>query len=186
MNETGREYPLLSACGLNCGLCPRHHTDGVSRCPGCGGEDFAEKRPPCGIISCCQRHGGIEYCYLCGEYPCQKYDGADQADSFITHRNMGENFQKAARGIEAYRAELDEKVELLRLLLERYNDGRKKSFFCTAVNLLPLADIRQAAAQLESETQPGSQKEKAALAEGMLRDAAEKRGISLTLRKKKG
>ena len=35
-SEYDREYPLFSACGLNCGLCPRFYTDGESRCPGCG------------------------------------------------------------------------------------------------------------------------------------------------------
>jgi len=34
MEYKQREYPLFSACGLNCGLCPRYHTDGISKCPG--------------------------------------------------------------------------------------------------------------------------------------------------------
>ena len=95
MKNYQREYPMLSACGLNCGLCPRYHINGTSKCPGCAGESFFSKNPGCGIISCSQRHGGIDYCYLCDEYPCRKYDGVNLVDSFITHRNMLKDFEKA-------------------------------------------------------------------------------------------
>jgi hypothetical protein len=33
MKEYYRNYPLFSLCGLNCGLCPRYHTQGESKCP---------------------------------------------------------------------------------------------------------------------------------------------------------
>ena len=60
---------------------------------------------------------------------------AQDSDSFITHRNMRENFERIRKsGLSAYQAELDEKVAILEELLEQYNDGRKKSFFCLAVN----------------------------------------------------
>jgi len=50
-----RSYPQFSACGLNCGLCPRYHTSGITRCPGCAGENFLMKHPSCGVLSCSQR-----------------------------------------------------------------------------------------------------------------------------------
>ena len=151
MAKVLREYPRFSACGLNCGLCPRFHTEGASKCPGCGGEDFFSKRPSCGVISCNQRHG-VSYCFRCAEYPCDKIEDATCVDSFITHRHMRRDSDRArAEGIDAYRADLDEKVALLEALLRDYNDGRRKSLFCTAVNLLPLADVRAVAAQRQQE-----------------------------------
>jgi len=54
MKEYKREYPLFSLCGLNCGLCPKYHTNGESKCPGCGGTDFTLKHPPCKVIRCNQ------------------------------------------------------------------------------------------------------------------------------------
>ena len=94
MEYKTRQYALFSACGLNCGLCPRYHTNGKSRCPGCAGEGFSMAHPPCRVLSCSQRKG-IEYCYLCDEYPCKKYDGVDLSDSFITHKNQFLDFEKA-------------------------------------------------------------------------------------------
>lgn len=45
-------------------------------------------------------------------------------------------------GIEQYNSELIEKAEILKYLLANYNDGRRKSFFAIAVNLLDLHDLK--------------------------------------------
>ncbi len=185
MDYKTRSYPLFSACGLNCGLCPRYHTDGASRCPGCAGEGFLTKHPTCGVLSCAQRHG-LDYCFDCTNYPCAKYAHADEADSFITHRNQLTDMAKAkSDGMAAYRAALDEKVSLLDTLLAQFDDGRRKSFYCVAVNLLATDDIRAALAKTESETASDAPvKEKATMLAALLEALAVASGISLRLRKK--
>ena len=186
MKNYQREYPLLSACGLNCGLCPRYHTDGSSKCPGCGGEGFFSKHPSCGIISCSRRHG-IEYCYLCDEYPCKKYDGVNLVDSFITHRNMLKDFEKAkTEGLDNYKTMLNEKVDTLHFLLDNYNDGRRKNFYCIAVNLLDLQDVKSVVKQIAIETEERNLtlKEKALIAANLFQAMAEQRNIVLKLNKK--
>lgn len=45
-------------------------------------------------------------------------------------------------GEEAYNKEQAEKRRILDRLLAEYNDGRKKTLFCLAVNLLPLEVLR--------------------------------------------
>ena len=45
-------------------------------------------------------------------------------------------------GVEAYNYRQMQKLEILKLLLKGYNDGRRKSFFCLAVNLLDLEDLK--------------------------------------------
>ena len=168
-----RQNPLFSACGLHCGLCPRYYTGGGSRCPGCGGENFAAVHPPCGVLSCSQRRG-LEYCWQCEAYPCGRYDGADASDSFITHFNQLRDNEKAkAMGAEAYQAEQDEKIAILRHLLAKYNNGRQKSFYCAAVNLLELDDLKLVMEQLDGSN-----------AAALLQAMADRRGISLKLRKK--
>ena len=184
MKYKTRTYPLFSACGLNCGLCPRYYTDGESRCPGCAGEGFSEVHPACGILSCCQRKNH-EYCFECDEFPCKKYDGADKSDSFITHKNQFSDMEKAKQsGIEAYKAELSEKVAILEDLLNNYNDGRRKSFYCLAVNLLESEDLRLLTKQIRRETEAAnSLKEKAAIAVRLLQAVADEKNVVLKLRK---
>ena len=184
MEYKTRTYPQFAACGLNCGLCPRYYTSGPSRCPGCAGEGFSEVHPPCGVLSCCQRKG-LEYCFECDEFPCPKYDGVDLSDSFITHKNQFRDMSKAKQiGIEAYEAELNEKIALLEKLLEKYDDGRRKGFYCLAVNLLELSDIKAVMEQIENETTSDDPiKEKAKTAARLLQTVADEQGISLKLRK---
>jgi hypothetical protein len=181
-----REYPLFSLCGLNCGLCPRYHTRGTSKCPGCGGKAFYEKHPPCGVISCAGRHGGIEYCCQCDAYPCKNYyDSEKIRDSFITKQRQLADFEKAQKiGLDAYQAELNEKLGILQQLLNDYDDGRRKNFFCLAVNLLDLTDIKDVLAHLnEAIALDAAPKEKALLVLRMFQEKAKEREISLELRK---
>jgi hypothetical protein len=180
-----RTYPLFSACGLNCGLCPRFYTEGSSLCPGCGGEGFLETHCSCSILPCCERKG-IEYCFDCDEFPCKKYDRADEHDSFITHKNQFVDMEKAKQnGMEAYKSELSEKIGILEELLNDYNDGRRKSFYCVAINLLNLIDVNAVMERIRNEIQPEmSLKEKSAVAVRLFNEMAEQRDISLKLRKK--
>lgn len=143
MKEYKRTYPKFSLCGLNCGLCPRYQTGGVSKCPGCGGKDFHLKHPSCAVITCSKKHGDVEYCFLCGSFPCGRFKSQIVKDSFITYRNVLNDMQKAALiGVGEYQKELDEKVEFLEYLILNFNDGRKKNFYCLAVNLLSREDLK--------------------------------------------
>ena len=184
MEYINRKYPLFSACGLNCGLCPRYYTVGSSRCPGCAGEGFSEVHPPCGILSCCQRKG-IEYCFECQEYPCKKYNDADLTDSFITHKNQLIDLDKAKRvGMEAYKSDLNDKVIFLEELLENYNDGRRKGFYCLAVNLLDIQDVKSVMEKIADTVKAEmTTKEKATISIRLFEEMAEQRDVSLKLRK---
>jgi hypothetical protein len=178
-----RGNPLFSLCGLNCGLCSMHLDN---YCPGCGG---GAGNQPCAIARCSQQRGGIEYCYSCDEYPCEKYQGIDEFDSFITHRNQLKDFEKVKNiGIDSYQSELTEKIEILKYLLANYNDGRRKSFFCITVNLLELQDVKSVVEQIAIETESNNLtlKEKAALAADLFQAMAAKRNIVLKLNKKTG
>jgi len=185
MKYQQRKYPQFSACGLNCGLCPRHHTAGASRCPGCAGYDFLSKHPTCGVLTCSQRKE-IDYCYQCSDFPCEKYDGAADSDSFITHQNQMKDMYKAKSiGIDIYVKELNERISILKILLENYDDGRRKSFFCTALALLDLHELKSLPDLLASEAQQAQTlKERAAMAARLLQAMAEKQNVSLKLRKK--
>lgn len=176
-----RENLLFSLCGLNCGLCPMQ-LDGF--CPGCGGGDGNQS---CSIAACSLRHSNTAYCFQCPDFPCGRYTQADEYDSFVTHQNRLSDLQKAEKGgIEAYNAELREKTAILKILLSEYNDGRKKSFFCLAVNLLTLDDLLSVMQDLETPSgQTGRYgKENAARAAFLLQALAERRGVTLKLRRK--
>ena len=74
---------------------------------------------------------------------------------------------------------------MLEELLAHYNDGRRKTFFNTAVYLLSLEDLRSVAAlENRSELNEQTVKERALAAVGLLQEMADHWGISLKLNKK--
>ena len=155
MKSYSREYPLFSLCGLNCGLCPRYQTDGASKCPGCGGTDFHLKHPSCAVITCTQKHDQVEYCFQCTSYPCEKYRNQSGKDSFITYQNVLTDFEKAkTEGLQQYKLEMNEKIEILEYLIHNYNDGRRKNFYCIAVNLLSLASLKEIIQEIQNTVSP--------------------------------
>lgn len=179
MKNFARENTNVSLCGLNCLLCTMHIG---GYCPGCGGGDGNQG---CAVARCGMEHQ-VEFCSLCPEYPCAKYDGIDAADSFITHLNQKSNLEEIHRvGVEAYCVQLDKRGRILTQLLQNYNDGRRKNLFATAANLLNLTALDEVMECLNLKDHLGMPlKERANLAADAINKAAEKQGVSLKLRKK--
>ena len=176
-----RDEPRFSLCGLNCGLCSMHLG---GYCPGCGGGSGNQS---CAIAKCSLEHGGVPFCWECPEYPCSHYNGFDDGDSFVPHRNRQQDISQAREmGLDAYLVQLEAKRTILGKLLAHYNDGRRKTLFNTAVYLLPLKDLQSVMAVLDSRPELAAQpiKERALAAVELLQQAADRRGVTLKLNKK--
>ena len=94
------------------------------------------------------------------------------------------DFEKAKNiGINAYKKELNEKIKLLNDLIINYNDGRRKSFFCIAVNLLELNDVKCVMKKLKKDTKSDdlSKKEKSIIAVKLFETIAKEKDIVLKL-----
>lgn len=177
-----REDLLFSLCGLNCSLCPMFVT---KRCKGCIEGSMCYNI--CDIAPCSIEHGGVDYCFECDEYPCEKYDGVDQHDSIMLHKNQLTDIEKAKTiGIERYNQEQTKKVEILHKLLEDYNYGNDREvFFCTAVNILPLDDLTTIISDLDENTNEMSLEEKYNYVKDKLFECANNRDVKIELRKGK-
>jgi hypothetical protein len=185
-----KKYPIVGACGLNCGLCPRYHTEGKSRCPGCGGPDFGQKHPSCGFITCCVKQRNLETCAQCADWSdCKRVarvlDAAKGQDSFISYRPVPANFAYIRNyGIEEFVKREVEKCEFLEYLIDNYDEGRSKSFYCTSCQLLPLEKIKEALAEAEAKiTADTDIREKARLVRAAINNLADALKINLKLRK---
>lgn len=173
-----RNNQFLSLCGLNCGLCPMHLSN---HCGGCGNGNQS-----CQIARCSLEHKSIEYCFECHSYPCKKYLHIDDFDSFITHQHQIRDLEKAQKmGMDAYNQEQQEKIKILYDLLKNYNDGRRKNFFCIAVNLLELSDLQTIMKTIQKENLSTlSDKEKSLFVVDMIQKVARSHNISLKPHKK--
>ncbi len=165
MKNFKRDNLLFSLCGLNCGLCPMNLNQS------------------CSIAKCSLQHENIQYCFRCETYPCGKYESIDEFDSFIAHRHQKQHMEKFREpGIELYSAEQHRKKVLLNHLLNTYNDGRKKTMFCAAVNLLELDDLENIINELDKNALHLSLREKAAYAASLFQETAAAKNITLKLR----
>ena len=176
-----RKELRFSLCGLNCALCSMYLG---GYCPGCGG---GAGNQSCAKARCSLEHGSVQFCWECPEYPCSHYEHFDDGDSFVPHRNRRQDVVQAQKlGLDAYLAKLEEKRTILDKLLAHYNDGRRKTFFNTAVCLLPLEDLYSVMEVLDSRPDLDEQpiKQQALAAVGLLAEAADDRGISLKPDKK--
>lgn len=185
-----KKYPIVGACGLNCGLCPRYYTDGPSRCPGCCGPDFWQKHPACGFITCCVKQKKLETCAQCADWvECKKVarllESAKYHDSVISYKPLEANYAAIKRyGIEEFGRLEEEKMGFLRHLIANYNDGRSKSFYCTSCQLIPLDKLKEALADAETKMDEDTDiKERAGLARAAIGEIADSLGIDLKLRK---
>ncbi len=178
-NEFNRSDGLFSLCGLNCGLCPMQIRGG---CSGCFNGSTCYKT--CPIAPCSVRHGNVDYCYQCPEYPCKRYDGIDRHESLISDRNQKKDLAKAKEiGIEAYLEEQRAKRTILNRLLEDYDNGKKDVFFCLAVNMLGVEDLTEVLEEADRETVGFARREREAFVEEQLRVCAERAHVPLVRRK---
>ena len=174
-----RTETRFSLCGLNCALCSMRLG---GYCPGCGGGAGSQS---CKIAKCSLEHGAVQFCWECPEYPCTHYEGFDDGDSFVPHRNRVQDIARVqTMGLGTYLTQLEEKRAILDALLAGYNDGRRKTLFHTAVYLLPLEELRAVMAALRQELSEQPVKERALAAAELLQEAADRQGISLKLNKK--
>ncbi len=75
----------------------------------------------------------------------------------------------------------------LSYLLSNYNDGRRKNFFCVAVNLLELSEIQEAIKQIQANKELPSLplKEQCLYVTEVFQKIADGRNVKLKLFKKK-
>jgi hypothetical protein len=190
MEKQNKKYYTLGCCGIDCGLCPRYYTKGESKCPGCFGENFAKKHPPCSYITCCVQQHGLEVCGQCTEFSCKKYDDKKvEKDSFVTHKKMMVNQEIIRRkGIEKFIEEQNIRINFLEKILLEYNDKRSKNYFCLAVALLDIKFLNKSLLQAEHKIREenilkNDFKSRAKILKGVFLEYANKKNIDLKLRK---
>jgi len=49
----------------------------------------------CAIAKCSLQHDKVEYCFLCPDFPCPRYEDAEEYVSFITHQRQLRDIKRA-------------------------------------------------------------------------------------------
>ncbi|MBE0661558.1 MAG: DUF3795 domain-containing protein [Bacteroidales bacterium] len=187
MAEKLKQYETIGSCGIDCGLCPRFYTSGNSACPGCGGLNFKEKHPSCGFLTCCVIKNKFEVCSDCPEYPCKRFDSEKNGyDSFVTHKKVFANLDFIqSKGIEKFLENQKTRMEILNELLNNYDDGRSKGFYCLSCALLPVDKLHETLGFAQNLNNELELKEKSRHIKDFLIKVADSLNIELKLNNKR-
>jgi len=189
-----KNYPTIGCCGLDCGLCPRYYTIGSSRCPGCCGPDFFNKHPSCSYITCCAKKRQLEVCAQCDEFPCSKFESwlenGGEYDSFLTHKKAKPNLDFIRTyGLERLIQQQKKRIDLFEKMIQNFDDGRSKSFYCIATTLLPITDLKTSLEKTEQRLKADKidlddTRIKSKILKELLNESAARNEVELKLRKK--
>jgi len=187
MTDKLKKHEVIGCCGIDCGLCPVFHSKGNSACPGCGGVGFKEKHPSCSFITCCVIKKSLEVCSDCLEYPCKRFDSEKNGyDSFVTHKKVFSNLDYIKNiGISPFIDQQRIRIDILTNLLQNFDDGRSKSFFCISCALLPIDKLQNIHRFMKSLSLNTDLKERNKQIRDLLLTTADILNIKLILDKKK-
>ena len=184
-----KSYPTISACGIDCGLCPIRYVK-AGGCNGCTAEGPSGARGRwCAIARCAVRDHGYETCAECSEFPCSRLSGWDEQDSIVTHARTLDNLRTIRKhGLSGFLEQQQKRMSLLEAMLDEFDEGRSKGYCCLAAALLPVgeldAGLQDARREVEEREISGhDRKSRAAVIHMVLDVAAERLGVELKLRR---
>ncbi|SET59467.1 Protein of unknown function [Natronincola peptidivorans] len=181
-------YPEMGICGLACQLCPQYHTDAKSRCGGCKSE--SRMALGCLFITCAIKKKKIEFCWECKEsHDCEKWkkhrEAGTKYDSFKCYQKLEEDIDFIQeKGFEEYKRLMDIREEILKDMLDNFNEGRSKSYYCIAATVMKIEELKEALRRAKEKSHGLDMKSKAKVLRSLLEEIAKQEGYSVKLRKK--
>ena len=143
----------------------------------------------CPFIKCAIKKVGVEFCWDCGKNEsCEIWkrhrETGKEHDSFKSYQKLEEdiNFIRV-KGIETYDALQNIRESLLNRLLNEFNEGRSKSYYCIAATVMDIDELRESLKEATAKSKLLSIKEKSRIMHSILDGIAQKKGYRLSLRK---
>ena len=185
--NTRIKYPEIGICGLSCRLCPRYHTESKSRCEGCKSE--FRMSAGCPFITCAIKKKGIEFCWQCKENEtCEKWrkhrEFSKQVDSFICYQKLENNIAFIQKnGVNEFEKIQKTRESLLKEMLQEFNEGRSKSYYCIAATVLEIEELEEALTKAKKDSTGLEIKGKFKVHRSILNEIAGRKSYYLKLRK---
>jgi hypothetical protein len=181
------QYAEVGVCGLSCRLCPMHNTAAESRCAGC--KSSGRMAVGCPFITCAVKKKGIEFCWQCTESgSCQKWkmhrEAGKQYDSFKCYQKLEADILFIREhGVEEFEQQQKTREALLKEMLQTFNDGRSKSYYCIAATVLEVDELQEVLEKAKEQSKDMPLKEKSKIIHSLLENISSEKGYLLRLRK---
>ncbi len=181
------KYPETGICGLSCRLCPMYNTNAGSRCTGC--KSPGRMAVGCPFITCAVKRKRVEFCWECEESTtCEKWKKHREAgklhDSFKCYQTLENDISFIVQNsIDEFEGIQKKREHFLKEMLQDFNDGRSKSYYCIAATVLEPEELGEALTRARKESEGMDLKEKSKILHSILDTIALKNKYSLKLRK---
>ncbi|HYF81531.1 MAG TPA: DUF3795 domain-containing protein [Clostridia bacterium] len=181
------KHPQVGICGLSCKLCPMYQTDSKSKCEGCKSE--ARMSVGCPFITCAIKKKGIEFCWECNESAnCEKWNKhreiGKERDSFKSYQKLEDDISFVQiNGIEQFVELQNVKEKILKEMLDSFNEGRSKIYYCNASTVIEVEELEDAVERAKKDSHGLDIKSKAKVLHKILDEIAETKKYNLRLRK---
>jgi len=172
---------------MSCRLCPHYYIRGDSRCGGCKNE--GRMKVGCPFITCAVKQRGIEFCWQCAEQEnCKKWHQrrawGKSHDSFVCYQKLEDNIEFIKnKGISSFVKNQQAKEQLVTAMLDEFNEGQSKSFYCIAATVMEIQELKQTIAQARNESKGMDIKSKSKTLHSIINGVVAKRKYHLKLRK---
>lgn len=143
----------------------------------------------CPFITCAVKRKGIEFCWECEESQgCDKWRKHREAgrshDSFKCYQKLEDDISFIQEnGVKEFEKVQKVREGLLVEMLNGYNEGRSKNYYCVAATVMELDELKDALAKAEKKSEGLGIKEKSKILHSILDDIAAKKNYCLKLRK---
>jgi hypothetical protein len=181
------KYPEIGICGLSCRLCPTYNTDAKSKCDGCKSED--RMAVGCPFITCAIKKKGIEFCWDCEQdETCEKWmkhrNAGKKVDSFKCYQKLEDDIAFIQKnGVNEFEKLQKMREKLLEEMLQEFNEGRSKSYYCIAATILEIGELKEALTKARKDSTGLEIKDKSKVFHLILNELAERKNYYLKLRK---
>jgi len=181
------KYHEIGICGLSCRLCPRYHIEGKSKCGGC--KTDSRMVVGCPFINCAVKKKGIEFCWQCEEdKTCERWrkhrEFGRQHDSFKCYQKLEDDISFIQKnGVRQFEKAQKTREQLLNEMLQDFNEGRSKNYYCIAATVLEIEELKDALNKAKKDSTGLEIKGKSRVLHSILDEIAERKNYCLKLRK---
>jgi hypothetical protein len=143
----------------------------------------------CPFITCAIKKMGVGFCWDCGKNgSCEKWTSHREAgkvrDSFKCYQKLEDDIDFIKKhGVQAFDEQQKTRESLLTALLDRFNEGRSKSYYCIAATVFDTYELSNALEEGVSTSKSMGIKDKSRNMHAILERIALKKGYVLSLRK---
>jgi hypothetical protein len=143
----------------------------------------------CPFITCAVKNKGLDFCWECSESKvCEKWkahrDASKVGDSFKCYQTLEADIAFISQhGVAEFERQQKERELILKAMLDEFNDGRSKSYYCIASTVLGIGELQCAIRAAREQTKDVALKEKAKTLHSILDHIAKEKGYLLKLRK---